>query len=357
MFTYPNIGVYMPTPIDPQTARWLSALFSEESEVALVPRLEAERKISRQAAAAQVRRWVQAGFLQEVGNTRPKRHSLNTLVHNEWKLKLAGFDEHVAWTTTIRPAIEAYASEAALKIWDYAATEMLNNAKDHSDGSSIRVTIWITATDAALSITDDGEGIFRRIARLCELPDERFALLELAKGKLTTDPSRHSGEGIFFTSRAVDHFQIQSGDLTFDHRDQLMDVLVDNEDSPVTGTRVLMSLCHETERKLRSVFDQFSSEDQEEGLSRFDKTIIPVRLARLGTESVVSRSQAQRLLARVERFRRVAFDFEGVDSIGQGFADEIFRVFKNQHPEVSIAVLNANDDVTFMIKRVRGQGT
>lgn len=357
MFTYLCFGVYMSTQIDPQTARWLSGLFSQEAEVALVPKLEEERKISRQAAAAQVRRWVKAGLVRELGNTRPKRHSINTLFHTEWEFQLSGFDEHVAWTTDVRPALEAYASEAALKIWDYAATEMLNNAKDHSDGSSIRVALWITATDAAVSITDDGEGIFRRISRLCELPDERFALLELAKGKLTTDPSRHSGEGIFFTSRAVDHFQIQSGDLIFDHRDQHMDILFDDEDSPIKGTRVVMALCHQTERKLRSVFDAFSSEDQEEGLSRFDKTVIPVRLARLGTESVVSRSQAQRLLARVERFHRVIFDFEGVDSIGQGFADEIFRVFKNQHPEVSITIVNANDDVTFMIKRVRAHGS
>lgn len=343
----------MATTMDPPTARWLSSLFSHEAAVALVPRLEAERHISRQAAAAQVRRWVQAGFLQELGNTRPKRYAIKTLSYNEWTFQIAGFDEHVAWTTAVRPELEAYASEAALRIWDYSATEMMNNAKDHSDGTSIRVAIWITVADAALSITDDGEGIFRRIARLCQLPDERFALLELAKGKLTTDPSRHSGEGIFFTSRAVDHFQIQSGDLAFDHEDKGMDILFDHEDQPLTGTRVVMALCHQTERKLRSVFDEFSSEDQEEGLSRFDKTVIPVRLARLGTESVVSRSQAQRLLARVERFHRVIFDFEGVDSVGQGFADEIFRVFKNQHPDVSFAIVNANEDVMFMINRVR----
>ncbi|GAB7535593.1 STAS-like domain-containing protein [Burkholderia sp. 3C] len=339
--------------IDPQTVRWLSGLFSHETAVALVPALEAERNISRQAAAAQVRRWVEAGFLKELGNTRPKRYSIETLFFHEWTFPLADFDEHVAWTTSVRPALEAYASEAALRIWDYAATEMMNNAKDHSDGSSLHVVIWITATDAALSITDNGEGIFRRIARLCELDDERFALLELAKGKLTTDPSRHSGEGIFFTSRAMDRFQIQSGDLTFDHEDQLLDILLDNEDQMLAGTHVVMALCHQTERKLRAVFDEFSSEDRNEGLSRFDKTVIPVRLARLGTESVVSRSQAQRLLARVERFHRVIFDFEGVDSIGQGFADEIFRVFKNQHPDVIFSIVNTNDDVNFMINRVR----
>lgn len=46
--------------------------------------------------------------------------------------------------------------------------------------------------------------------------------------------------------------------------------------------------------------------------------------------------------------------FDQVDSIGQGFADEIFRVFKHQHPEVDVKVRNASDDVQYMIRRVRG---
>ena len=51
-------------------------------------------------------------------------------------------------------------------------------------------------------IDDDGEGIFKKIKNALNLLDEKQAVLELAKGKLTTDPSRHTGEGIFFTSRA-----------------------------------------------------------------------------------------------------------------------------------------------------------
>ena len=38
--------------------------------------------------------------------------------------------------------------------------------------------------------------------------DKRQALFELSKGKFTTDPSRHSGEGVFFTSRMFDDFEI-----------------------------------------------------------------------------------------------------------------------------------------------------
>ncbi|AWB35747.1 STAS-like domain-containing protein [Orrella marina] len=47
--------------------------------------------------------------------------------------------------------------------------------------------------------------------------------------------------------------------------------------------------------------------------------------------------------------------FDGVESIGQAFADEIFRVFQNEHPEVSISAQNTNPDVDFMIKRALAQ--
>lgn len=85
----------------------------------------------------------------------------------------------------------------------------------------------------------------------------------------------------------------------------------------------------------------------------FDKTIIPVTLATHGDDALISRSQAKRLLAGVDLFRSVVFDFGGVSAIGQAFADQIFRVFANEHPDISLAPINANKDVQDMIGRVR----
>src|SRR5882762_5697831 len=55
--------------------------------------------------------------------------------------------------------------------------------------------------------------IFRKIATALGLANEAHAILELTKGKLTTDRQRHSGEGIFFTSRMFDWFGILSHNL------------------------------------------------------------------------------------------------------------------------------------------------
>jgi hypothetical protein len=77
-------------------------------------------------------------------------------------------------------------------------------------------------------------------------------------------------------------------------------------------------------------------------------------LAIYDNEKLISRSQAKRLLARIDRFKNIIFDFEEVSSIGQGFADEIFRVYANKNPNLQLMPVNMNDSVEKMVKRALG---
>ena len=66
-----------------------------------------------------------------------------------------------------------------------------------------------------ISIADDGIGIFKNIQnyleRECGYPaDVEDAILELHKGKFTTQREGHSGEGIFFVSKVIRKFAIWS---------------------------------------------------------------------------------------------------------------------------------------------------
>jgi hypothetical protein len=47
----------------------------------------------------------------------------------------------------------------------------------------------------------------------------------------------------------------------------------------------------------------------------------------------------------------VIIDFSNIDTVGQGFADEIFRVFRNSHPDIIIEPINMVDTVEFMVNR------
>jgi hypothetical protein len=49
----------------------------------------------------------------------------------------------------------------------------------------------------------------------------------------------------------------------------------------------------------------------------------------------------------------VTLDFSGVEIVGQGFCDEVFRVFARAHPQVTIEPVGMNETVAFMVARAR----
>ncbi len=112
-----------------------------------------------------------------------------------------------------------------------------------------------------------------------------------------------------------------------------------------------MKLNNHTSRTTKKIFDKFTSGDD----FGFTKTVVPVRLAQYGEDKLVSRSQAKRLLARIDRFKTVLFDFKGVDTIGIAFADEVFRVFALKHPEIELIPIKTNSAVRRVIHRVQSK--
>jgi hypothetical protein len=145
-------------------------------------------------------------------------------------------------------------------------------------------------------------------------------------------------------------FNITSGDCSFahataKHRD---DFMLENSDY-VKGTMVYMRTSDKSKRTMEEVTEAFSSPD----CLTHSKTIVPLSLAKLGKESLVSRSQAKLVLVGLDKFNTVILDFEGVERIGQGFADEIFRVFANKNPDVSLVPINANTETAVIIEAAR----
>ena len=233
-------------------------------------------------------------------------------------------------------------------IWDYAVSEMLNNAIDHADAENIRLTVTMDALNTTVSISDDGVGIFRHIHDyvLREtgedlLPDECASLL--LAGKFTTARDRHSGEGIFFTSHMMDRFVIVSGGTRFE-RDNFEDVQSWMPD--LGGTGVFMQLSNTTKKTVREIFNRFYSVDE-----GFYRTQIPM-LHMFPSGFPVSRSEARRLGSLIGQFREATLDFTGVRELGQAFAHELFIVWKKDHPDFTLNIENASDDVLGMIRRV-----
>jgi hypothetical protein len=303
-------------------------------------------EISSQAVLKHIHRLVEEELLTVTGTPRNRQYALRAIDKWEKTYELAdALTEDVVWDVDLKPFFTDL-DRNVRDIWYYGFTEMFNNALEHSNASITSVNLERTAVFTQLTILDNGSGIFKKIQTALGLHDERHAVLELAKGKFTTDPARHSGQGIFFTSRIFDTFEILSGRVYFYHHWGQEEDWIQEAQNYQAGTGVILTLCNHTTRTSREVFDQFTA-DENYG---FTKTIVPVSLAQID-ESLVSRSQAKRLMARVEQFRVVVLDFKDVDEIGQAFADEVFRVFRNQHPQVEISHINANQRVNQMIQR------
>lgn len=256
-------------------------------------------------------------------------------------------DEHEIWKNNFERDF-ASLRENVYGICDYGFTEILNNAIVHSEGTSIYVKTEWSEGAVDIFVADNGIGIFQKIKTALNLKDIRESILELSKGKVTTDPERHTGEGIFFTSRAFDEFAINANGLTYIKLNIEDDWFVETQKGrQKEGTFISMKIRFNSGRTLQQVFGSYSNSET----YRFDKTHILVKLSKFEEDKYISRSQAKRLLTGLEKFRDIIFDFKGITTVGQGFVDEIFRVFKNKHPEIKIRFCNENNDVKFMIKR------
>lgn len=321
-----------------------------EKHPADIIKLAAEKlSLSRQAVHKHVQRLVEEGILSQQGQTRNKTYQLGPLA--EWRKEYSlgsKITEDQIWGNDISPSLGRL-PENVIGIWHYGFTEMFNNAIDHSQGTLIAVTFSKTAASATVSLYDNGVGIFKKIQAALKLIDERHAVLELAKGKFTTDPKNHSGEGIFFASRMFDDFRVLSGGVYFSHEFEENEDWIMQSGDTAPGTLVKMRLNNHTSRTTKKVFDKFTTDDN----YGFTKTVVPVKLTQYGDDNLVSRSQAKRLLSRIDRFKVVVFDFARVASIGQAFADEIFRVFARKHPGIEIDSINAGSEVKRMISRAR----
>jgi anti-sigma regulatory factor (Ser/Thr protein kinase) len=317
----------------------------------IVPLTAKRFKVTPTTVHRHLNKLLKQGEVIKTGRTRGAAYFLNTSLQRKFEFPIEpGLEEHQVWMDYFHEAFSIL-PENVYSICNYAFGEMLNNAIDHSQGTTISVKSEIKGDILKFEIWDDGIGIFKKVKNALDLGSERESVLELTKGKFTTDPDNHTGEGIYFTSRAVDRFILLSSNLDYLKDNLEDDWFIETPDTPVIGTGVELQIHLNSNKKLEDVFRQYSTLDQEEGIRKFDKTHIIVKLSKLNQDRYVSRSQAKRIMTGLEKFNHIVLDFRDIKTVGQGFVDEVFRIFQNKHPKIKIEYTNANEDVRFMIER------
>ncbi len=322
-----------------------------EKKTAFIKGLADEFNISRQMASRYLSSLVKEGLVAREGRGRGTSYRLLEIKHH-YHGPADELDENEVWLNEIMPHLEEYElPQNVMDICHYGTTEMLNNIYEHAAAEKYYGMVSVNALYITILVADDGIGIFQKIKDEFGLAEPRDAIIELSKGKLTTDEQHHTGEGIFFTSRMMDAFSILSGKLSFQTM-QGEDWLLKKSDR-TEGTGIIMEIKRDSDRTMEEVFDRYTSLDE----LAFTKTVVPVSLLAGEDKAVFSRSQAKRLVWRFERFKEIILDFRGVRTIGQAFADEVFRVFVNNHPDIHLKWVNTTRWVERMIKRAQATKT
>lgn len=304
--------------------------------------------VGSSVARALLRDLVAAQWLTAVVAPRRVRFTPGLLRQVVRRYPIAGLHEDRPWSQDFLPCLAL--PDTVARMAQHAFTELLNNAIEHSGGSSVTVSMRQTPLQLQLLVSDDGRGIFDAIGETYQIDHPAEAMLELAKGKLSTCPDRHSGRGLFFTARLADVIDLHANDVAFQQRDWQRQQWQPRRPACRRGSSVYVAICMDTTRTLDDVLRRYSLDGEGYG---FDRTVVPLRLISSPQVALASRAQARRVASRLQCFRRVELDFDGLADIGHGFADELLRVFQHQHPEVDLVPVNMAPAVARLVDSVR----
>ena len=332
------------------TTQKLLALINESKDGITADSLEKELGYSRQYIVRLLNHMISQGEIHKQGKTRAARYfpgkASNEIDHLELIKERHGLSEHAVFEELVkRMRLNARLNKNCMTILDYAFTEMLNNAIDHSHSKKVWINVNADHANITFVIKDLGIGAIESIKRGFHIRDDFLALEHLFKGKQTTAREAHSGQGIFFTSKVVDTYKLATSGMEFTIDNLKGDEFL-GDTRQRKGTTVTCTIKLNTRRKIKDVFDRYSGDDYE-----FNHNIVKINLSK--HERLMSRSEAKRLLLGLDEYEVLDFNFRNVDEVGQGFCDEIFRVYARKNPDKVLSYHGASEVVRYMIERSR----
>jgi anti-sigma regulatory factor (Ser/Thr protein kinase) len=323
---------------------WITAAAREHSHD-LVAHVEERTGASRRAVQAALRRLVEAHWLSRGGSSRRPVFGPGLLRQVARSYTLHGMQEDIPWQRDFAPHFDL--PPHVTRMIRHGFTELVNNAADHSGGSSVTVSLRQTPSHVQLLVSDDGCGVFDKICQAFDIADAQHAMLELSKGRLTSQPEMHTGRGLFFSSQLADVFDIHANNTAFQRRAWEASGWQPGRPLPRQGSSIYMAIALDTQRTLDQVLEAWSVDGT--GIE-FDQTTIALRLLAGPGQPLDSRAQARRVAARLPMFKRAEISFDGVEDVGHGFADELFRVFARAHQEVELRPTHMTPRIAALVK-------
>ena len=268
--------------------RWITvAAHHHPDDLAL--QLEQAFTLGRRRARRLLDQMVALQWLHAEGTRRRPRFRPGPLRQVVRRYELPNVEEDLAWSRDFAPYFAL--PDAVLRLARHAFTELVNNAAEHSGGSQVTVSMRQTPTNMQLLVSDDGCGLFARLGTSHHLETPALAMLELGKGRLTSQPSRHTGRGLYFTARVADVLDLHANDAAFQHRGWQPHHWQPVRPAARGGTSVFVAFSLDTARCLDAEMRAHSLDGAGYG---FERTRVALSLLGDAQQGLESRAQARR---------------------------------------------------------------
>ena len=299
--------------------------------------------LSRQAILKHMHALISEDRVVAYGKTRDRFYELKPLVNfaKTVDIKNSFFPDEI-----LKKQILPNLNSVALNIYEiceFSIMALLSNALDHAQATKLHYKLYVFPNDVHFVLSDNGIGIFENLNNSLILEDIQVAAIEIAKGRITTDPQNHGGDELMTVIHLFDKVTIDSSGICLTYYNKKNEWTV-TRSSQQKGTRIHLEIKSNSRRTCQEIFRQIF--DRENKLVR-----IPVNLVRSDGEQVNSRIQAQSLLHNIKDLTEIEFDFKNIELIGPAFADELVRKTKEKNQIADIKWTNSTKMVDVLMSR------
>ena len=299
--------------------------------------------LSRQAILKHMHTLIQEDKVVAHGKTRDRYYELMPLVNYSQSIDISnGFRPDKLIQDQIRPKLKHLPTNIR-EICEFSLSALFNNVLDHANGTHLSYKIYVTEDEVHLLINDNGVGLFYKINDAQNLKGNHLSAIEVAKGRVTSDPINHAGEELMTVLHLFDTGIIEATGLCLTFINKTSDWTI-SESSQLKGTKIHLKIETNTKRTCQEVFQRIFNREKQ-------SVRIPVKLARANGEQLNSRIQAQSLVHNIKDLDEIQFDFRQIDLIGPAFADELLRRTKEKNKNISVSWINTTGTINMLMSR------
>ena len=300
--------------------------------------------ISRQAALKHMNALIDNNMVMAYGKTRDRRYKLIPQVNYNKIIPIdSDFILHDVLQENFLIHLESLPKNI-FQICEYSIEALVNNIVEHSQASNLYVKLFLTYSDLNIIISDNGSGLLDNIRSKLDLEIVELAALELAKGQITTNLLKNSGEALNTIFHLFDKVEVDSsgyGIVYLSNREQ-WDIKYSTQKQ---GTRVHLQINPNSNRTCDKIFQKLFNKKEQ-------CIRLPISLLKGPKKnSLISKQQAKNIFWNIGSINTIQFDFYNIDLIGPAFADELVRQSISINSDVSIEWINANDTIDLLMKR------